>query len=120
MPAFLLLTGAILSMCIWGIWFLVKRRKDKQAAKLEQGYEFLKYDVLKKVYDIAKKTGKIAGMPVRLLQISEKMNMMPKELKVLYRALEKEKLAHVERDAIYITDFGKDYIEVYMKNEKLR
>jgi len=118
MPAFLLLTGAILGLCIWGISFLIRRRKDKQAAKLEHGYEFLKYDVLKKVYDISKKTGKIAGMPVRLLQISEKMNMMPKELRVLYRALEREKLAHTERDAIYLTDFGKDYVEVFMKKKK--
>ncbi len=118
MPAFLLLVGAILGLGIWGGLILIKRKEDKQAAKLEHGYEFLKYDVLKKVYDIAKKTGKIVGMPVRLLQISEKMNMMPKELKVLYRALEKEKLAHVERDAIYITEFGKDYVEVFMKKKK--
>lgn len=120
MPAFLLLVGAILGLGIWGISFLIRRRKDKQAAKLEYGYEFLKYDVLKKVYDLAKKTGTIVGMPVRVLQISEKMDMMPKELRVLYRALEREKLTYIERDAIYLTDFGKDYVEVFMKKKKRR
>jgi len=118
MPAFLLLTGAFLGLFVWAVYWFFGKRTDMQADKLKEGYEFLKYDVLKKVYEIAKKTGKIVGMPVRILQISEKMNMMPKELRVLYRALEKEKLAHIERDAIYLTDFGKHYVEVFMKKKK--
>ena len=118
MPAFLLLTGAIIGLCVWAAYWFFGKRTDTQADKVNEGYEFLKYDVLKKVYDIAKKTGKIVGMPVRVLQISEKMNMMPKELRVLYKALEREKLTYTERDAIYLTDFGKDYVEVFMKKKK--
>ena len=118
MPAFLLLVGAIIGLFVWAVYWFFGKGAAKQADKLEEGYEFLKYDVLKKVYDIAKKTGKIVGMPVRVLQISEKMNMMPKELRVLYKALEREKLIYTERDSIYLTDFGKDYVEVFMKKKK--
>jgi len=92
-----------------------KTRREQAAKKFRDDFSSKRKEVLKKIYTTSKKTGKIAGMPVRVLLLVEKMNMMPKDLKKILTSLEKEKLIHAERDSVSITDFGKDYIEIFMK-----
>jgi hypothetical protein len=113
---------ALLAFVIGGTIVIVlmhKKNKKEKEEKLEKdSFAFKRQEVLKIVYEKSKKAGKIAGMPIRILKITEELNMMPKDLQLIYQSLQQDKLIHLENDSLYLTDFGKDYVEIFVNGGK--
>lgn len=96
-----------------------KRRREEIESSKARKFESQRKKVLEIMYEKGKKADKLVGMPIRIMKILEEMNIMPKDLQKIYESLQEDQLVHVERDAIYLTDLGEAYVDIYM-NRKLK
>lgn len=113
---FFLAVGAVITVIVV---LREKRRREEIESSKARKFESQRKKVLQIMYEKGKKAGKLVGMPIRIMKILEEMNIMPKDFQTIYESLQKDELIHVERDAIYLTDLGEAYIDIYM-NRKLK
>jgi len=108
----------LLCLMAYGVWEFIKWRKNRKRKSFEKTFDFKKYKVLETIYNISKKTGDIAGMPVRKIAILEHTDLSPKQLKELYDNMVGDDLVTDQGESLTLTDFGAKFFEIFARKNK--
>lgn len=116
--AFFAVIALILALITYGVFEFIKWRKGKKQREFEKTFDFKKFKVLETIYKVAKKTGDVAGMPVRKIAILEKTDLSPKQLRELYVVMARDELVTNQGEGLTLTEFGAKFYEIFAKKNK--